>query len=320
MKKKIALLTLAIMLISTAVFATGNMFVVETDIQLEPISFTPSFDSLASYMGYDTDEKFETFHKTALFMGKYCPTKESFSYVEQMILSGCDPQTTMDIYQFYLTTNENISIVRQIYDMVYFDEPIMNRDAVFEAAFNEITNNKCGVLTKEDISAYLEQGLTIEDILQANVLSRKGVLTIQQILDNIIAGKSWEEIVETISGETISTAKSTADAATLINAIQVSSATGKTLNATLLSDEKERLATSTKNTNAILQKKGYWRARTSDNIDTIIKMAEAKGITEDKIMSLLNQGYSEIDVINTIEQPDCTALSVDSVAKREADN
>lgn len=317
MKRKVTVLIVAsILLIATVAMANSSLVI-------EPIApvtkvFEPNFDALASYMGYDTDEKFDTFHSTALFMGRYCTTQDSFSYLEKMILSGCDPKTTIDIYQFYLTTNEDISIVRQIYDMVYTGEPITNRDIVFESAFNEITNNKCGVLTEEDVISYLEKGLTVSDISEANLLSRKGVMTIQEILDALLSGTSWETIIETVSGEKISSAYASVDSTTLTSALSVSTITNKPIN-TILSEqsEEERLSNVAKSVNAQLKAKGYWKAKKSENFDIIAAEAAEKGITEESLTKLMAQGYSELDLMNAISDPACTPQTISDIARNE---
>ncbi len=162
------------------------------------------FDNIAEYLGYDTPEKSELLRKTALFMERNCVSDKQFKLMEQMILEGCDVPTLTGIYSFYLTTNEDVTIVRDIYDYVWDGEPIENGGVLFEEAFNELTDYKCGVLTKEEIEGYLEKGLTIDDIAEANILSRKGVLKINEILDRIIAGEDWKDIGETISGHKIS--------------------------------------------------------------------------------------------------------------------
>ena len=295
----IAMVTL--LTIATVAMASGSL-------TLEPIvkpadEFAPSFDRLANYMGYDTEEAFHSFHKTALFLGRYCPTEDSFSFIEQMILSGCDPQTTMDIYQFYLTTNEPISIVKQIYDMVYNGEPITNRDVVFENAFNKITNNKCGVLTEDDVVAYLEKGLSVDDIMQANLLSRKAVMTIQEILDASLSGINLEKIEISISKEV--TAESNVKEATAVNTI-------------LLTDNSNTyFEQNAKKVNSILKEKGYWKGKKSPNFNAMVKEAEKDGITEEKITELLDSGYSELDIFNALKQPDCTAKTIDALTEKE---
>lgn len=311
--KKVVLLSIVLVLSVATCVVAGNILSFENVAQQEKI--TPGFDRLANHMGYDTEEKFSEFHKTAIFMGKYCNTEESFFYIEELILSGYDAQTVMDIYQFYLTTNEDISIVSQIYEMVYEGEPITNRDVVFENAFNKITNNKCGVLSEDDIIVYLEKGLTVEDISRANLLCRKGVLTVQEILNQLLEGTTWEEIIETISGESIN--NTFADTETLINAMYVANVQNDSINNVLGRNNDDYFAEKTKKVNGGLKKKGYWKGKKSENFDKIVKEAKKKGISEGKIQELADKGYSEVDIINTINRDDCTLSTIDTIVGKE---
>lgn len=314
MKKKLILLTTLAtsLIIATVAMASGSLSMGE--ITTEEM-FTQSFDALASYMGYDTEEKFEAFHKTALFMGKYCTTKEHFSFIENMILSGCDPQTTMDIYQFYLTTNEPVTIVRQIYDMVYTGEPITKRDVVFENAFNELTNNKCGVLTEEDILSYLEKGLTVSDITEANLLCRKGVMTIQEILDARLEGIEWEKIIKIITGENITIQEE--NISTVAYAMTEAKITNKPLSTILAEEDNDYFAEKTKEVNSKLKQKGYWKGRKSENFHFLVKDAEKKGISEAELTKLLDQGCTELDLMNAVNDPSCTASTFSALVRNE---
>ena len=315
MKKKVVLGLIAVILSATTAVAMGEFSSVENIGESE--MFVPSYDRIADYIGYDTEEKFDKMHKTAVFMEKYCNNKESFSYIENLILSGCDVQTVMDIYQFYLTTNEDIAIVKQIYDMVYNGEPITNRDVVFENAFNEITDNKCGVLTEDDVIMYMEKGLTIEDISRANLLCRKGVMTIQEILNELLKGTSWEEIIETISGESISNVYANADEETLVNAIYVANVQNDSIDNVLGNDNNDYFKEKTKNANEKLKSKGYWKGKKSENFEKITKEANKKGISKEKIEELMDKGYSELDIVNAISEPTCTPKTIDGFVRNE---
>lgn len=319
MKTKLLVLTAVatLLIIATVAMASGNLTLEPVAVQTEV--FTPSFDRLASYMGYDTEEKFLSFHKVALFMGKYCDSKDSFSFIENMILSGCDIQTTMDIYQFYLTTNEPIEIVKQIYDMVYVGEKITNRDAVFENAFNELTNNKCGVLTKEDVDNYLEKGLSVSDISQANLLSRKGVMTIQEILDANLSGTSWEDLVEIVLDESTLPSDTCEVLATAYSSSDYSIVRTPLKTIHLKANQEDYFSQKTKEINNQLKEKGYWKGKKSANFKFIAETAERKGITVNELSMLLDEGYNEKDLINALNDPTCTPKTIDSIIKKEVE-
>ncbi len=272
------------------------------------------FDAIAEYLGYDTPEKSALLRKTALFMERYCSSDEQFKLMEKMILEGCDVPTLTDIYSFYLTTNEDVTIVRDIYDYVWDREPIENSDVVFEEAFNELTNYKCGVLTKEEIEGYLEKGLTIDDIARANVLSRKGVLKINDILDKIIAGEDWKDIGETISGQKIK-ADIDSDITGLLQSAQIMNVTVK--EAAKDGAEEAWAEEKAKTVNAILMKKGYWKEELSENSEYIIEKAKKRGIGENEVKELLENGYDESDILNALQNKDVSAGSLEKAVIRE---
>ena len=276
------------------------------------------FDTLSNYIGYDTFEKFSLLHDLLIFMGQYCTTEEEYALVRDMVLEGCDVKTVMDIYQFYLTTNEDVSIVRDIYDMVWQGEEITRRSVVFENAFNKLTDNKCGVLNGEDIERYLEAGFSVDDIQAANVLSRKGVMTIQEIMSELENGTSFEKIVEKISGEKIANAD--IEEYSLVNTMYTARITGKKI-AELVSDTaagEEYFDDITKRINKAMIGKGYWKAAPSENTEKIISDAANKGISQKTVMALLDSGYSEVDVINAIHDKNCSEKTITAIVREEA--
>ncbi len=270
------------------------------------------FDNIAEYLGYDTPEKSELLRKTALFMERNCVSDKQFKLMEQMILEGCDVPTLTGIYSFYLTTNEDVTIVRDIYDYVWDGEPIENGGVLFEEAFNELTDYKCGVLTKEEIEGYLEKGLTIDDIAEANILSRKGVLKINEILDRIIAGEDWKDIGETISGQKIS---ADGDISGLMQSAQIMNVTVK--EAAKEGTEEAWAEEKAKTVNAILMKKGYWKEELSENSEYIIEKAKKRGIGESEVKELLENGYDESDILNVLQNEDVSAGSLEKAVIRE---
>ena len=120
---------------------------------------------------------------------------DEMDYIANLIIQGYDPMTVMDICYFWQDTNEEISIIEQIYEYKY-----LRGMTWIENAFNCVTNDKCGVLTEEDVENYAKQGVTLDDISAANKLCRKGVLTIQEILEQHQAGKTFAEIAAYVNG------------------------------------------------------------------------------------------------------------------------
>lgn len=63
-----------------------------------------------------------------------------------------------------------------------------------------MTQDRCGVLTTEDVDEYMKKGITASEIRTANKLCRRGVLTIQEILAMRLENKSFAEIAAIVNG------------------------------------------------------------------------------------------------------------------------
>lgn len=125
-------------------------------------------------------------------------SQEQMDYIAGLVVDGCDMKTVIEIAYFWLDTNEDITMIGDIYDL---KSDYAGGRTWIENAFNRLTNDKCGVLTSEDIDAYNSQGISTQEILIANRLCRKGVLTIQEILQARLEGKGFAEISALINGE-----------------------------------------------------------------------------------------------------------------------
>lgn len=141
--------------------------------------------------GLSKDEIYDKLFTYLHFIKLYHPSDAEIQYLNSYIEKGADIDVLMDIYSFWKTTAEDISIIGQIYEQSGFvDDPYW-----IEEVFNQITENRHGVLDVEAINQYEEQGITKKDIAAANVLCRKGIYTIEQILEKLLAGESWSDII-----------------------------------------------------------------------------------------------------------------------------
>ena len=130
----------------------------------------------------------------------YQLTQEQMDYIADLVIAGREMTPIIEISYFWLDTNEDISLIEQIYN---HRNDFGKSDTWIENAFNLVTNNKCGVLDEEDIEDYNHQGITTAEILVANRLCRKGVMTIQEILQERLSGKSFAQISAQINGENV---------------------------------------------------------------------------------------------------------------------
>ena len=117
-------------------------------------------------------------------------------YLHNLILNGADADMIRRIYVFLQDTDYSVDMVEKMYKIAV---DICEDDEFWvETAFNRATDNAHGVLDKEQVTAYLKQGLTAEDINTANILCRKGVYTINEILDKRVGGAEWSDIFDEV--------------------------------------------------------------------------------------------------------------------------
>lgn len=126
---------------------------------------------------------------------------EQLEYIAGLIINGADPNSILDTAYFWVDTCEDITIIEQIYNKKGDYE---GGRFWIENAYNNVTNNVHGVLESEEINNYLSLGVTVSDIQNANILSRKGVYSIKQILDRIAGGDTIINIMNEVNGTSIS--------------------------------------------------------------------------------------------------------------------
>lgn len=130
----------------------------------------------------------------------YGLSNQELEYIAGLIIGGAEPSDIMEAAYFWLDTCEDISIIEQIY----------NKKSEYEGgkfwvenAYNDVTEYIHGELSVDDVNHYLEVGAAAVDIQNANVLSRRGVYTIQQILDRIIGGETIVDVMNDVYGTNI---------------------------------------------------------------------------------------------------------------------
>ena len=133
----------------------------------------------------------------ANLIANYYMDKDEQLYLAGLINEGYDAEWLADIYVFWIDCCEDITVIKDIYDSSeensYFDKYWI------EETYNGITQSVHGVMDFDQIKAATSGGMiAIIDVLQANVLSRKGTLTIQEVVDKLNNAESYEEIISEI--------------------------------------------------------------------------------------------------------------------------
>lgn len=131
----------------------------------------------------------------------YHITPEQQEYIANLVIDGCDAKDIIDLAFFWIGTNDDISIIKSMYNLKPEYE---GKKSWYENAYDRVTNAKNGSLTTEEVEEYMKKGLTAGDILAADELCRKGVYTINQILDKMCEGSTFVSIANEVeNGELI---------------------------------------------------------------------------------------------------------------------
>lgn len=172
------------------------------------------------------------------------PDESIQSYITALFENGesraeADLQALLDIVKFWEDTNDDIQIVGSIYERRPRAESLAVRSTNrpwIESAYNDITGRD-DILSVEDVKAYLEAGLSYEDIIAASRLSLRGEITTNQALDRVSEGETWYSI---ITGEAAPAAElEVVSADELLDARNIAEAQNMALNAVLDSIESE---------------------------------------------------------------------------------
>lgn len=116
--------------------------------------------------------------------------------INRILDSGTTIQSLKQVYDFWLTTDEDFALVEQICALEdeYFSE------YWYENAFNKLTNHIHGELSGSEIIEYQHKGISIDEIFAANVMCRKQGQNIHSILDSVLLGNSIEAQAKQIYG------------------------------------------------------------------------------------------------------------------------
>lgn len=274
-----------------------NLYVYKTDVSL--------YDQMLSVMEQDF---INNDFNNMIFNYEYIKDAYNLSdyqadYLASLVIIGYDMEDVIKATYFWLDTNEDISIVRKMCDL---KDEYDGKSTWTENAFNEITNCKCGVLDVDGVRAYYEQGLTADDIMTANILCRKGVYTITEILDKKLAGQSFEEIKGEIAAN-VSGIASISLSLFETNVLEKYSNDDNPDEHDKLNETEERVLES-------LRDRGIYKEMLSESemIEELKKRVGAEGISAEKVERLTELGYDCKTILKAAQTSNKTGESFDA--------
>ena|GEM_PF-4555218 len=270
------------------------------EVQLSDKSENAVFQML-NRSGKAKNEIYNDIFMYKYFLKMYNPSIAERTYIDTLILKGADVFTMISIFDFWRTTAEDIDMIGKI----YAKSADVQGAYWIEEVFNELTENRHGVLDKEAINEYFEKGLTKDDILQANILCRKGVYTITEILDKVAVGEAWEDIIAAV--EQNATGKVEAIGARGIRSSRYGeTAEGVRINAVENEIHLEMLADGL-----------VFREEITETDEYFIAKAVANGMSNEEIEQLLDEGYRAVDILNASEESKVSEESTETILSEQ---
>lgn len=247
------------------------------------------------------EKRLEIIREVASFEEEYNMAPDTRAQFGQWIAEGRDYRLLMYIYEFWTTTNEDISIIVDIYDMFtrnYYEGMRLpdNKTMWFEGIFNTLTDNKCGTIESDDIDHYMEAGLDLYDIKLAERVSRAGIKQVHEILDDRATGISWVEIAAEIYNMPELLSYPEMDLMTLQGVLTLSRITG---------DNAEVILAKTESTTVwdILEQHMYESRRKADNAIISAGLWEFDSPEEEAmVMKAVSGGTEPVKALINIKQ------------------
>ena len=140
-----------------------------------------------------TYEEYITIEAYLNFILAHQLSEDELSEIVSLIANGTPIGTICEAYEFYLTTNDDFSLISQI---ASYEDSYWGRNWI-ENAYNDITDDAHGVISTDEYQQYIEK-FDVSEILYANVLSRKGIYTINELLDKHSDGALWNELTNEV--------------------------------------------------------------------------------------------------------------------------
>lgn len=317
-----------------------DVYDLSQNIKIPDIENTDKLQLVAEKIKSTASDETDAYMQTLNYVyaiEKYAAADEEQNYLHDLILDGANADMVRRIYAFLQDTDYSVDMVEKMYNIaldIYEDDEFW-----VETAFNEATGNVHGVLDKEQVAAYLDAGLTVEDITAANVLCRKGVYTINEILDKRADGVQWSDIFDDVyedvtKPKTLFGARSFKKAYKkekeqkpddMLAAVRLSEMLSKSPEQFLTHDEygideyKDKIMSeyivkseeilSGINVNMPDRNLGQTGVR-------ILDAVKGKGVSEEQIQQYFSEGFSDIDIKNAAAVAEAVGADIDAVMEK----
>lgn len=232
MKKKVTLLTCAIIILTSVTALCSETMIDNIATALEPM-FEPETDIVQASEpeeGFFELEMNDSVEEIALFSvsaqtyvqalddyittndfeepdarrikNRFISTLADFNmstteagYVNSLIAEDYDIEKVLDIYTFIRWANADISMIEQIY---LAGESNSDEEYWIYDTYDELLNRDDDILSVEDVAYYVASGISVDEIAGAYELSFSGVKTTKEMLAERLDGETWNSIAASV--------------------------------------------------------------------------------------------------------------------------
>jgi len=280
--------------------------------------------SILRSQNLEEDEISKAIEAYARIIMLYNPPKSDINYITNMVKDGYDLLKITEIYDFLTDTNYDITMVKSMYNigkLVDFEGKYWLEDA-----FNAATQNKHGVLSSSEINQYHEKGISYDDIRIASIISRKGIMTIHEILEQKANGTNWAEIfsqIYTTSGIEKEKFKDEKDSVNIYNCIKAAKITQSNVNelydktkGQVHEEVAKHIAPKYSKMKAFLSENGFDFKHNNQAIDHVKKKLSAKGLKDQEINKYMMEGFTSKEILRAIDVANDSGISVTDVLNK----
>lgn len=288
----------ALMQTASAQEETKNIAVLLSDEELKAriLNEADGFDlrALLENKGYYADDIEIAIQKFIDASVSYHMTESELAYILSLVELDYDFEKLIDIYCFLQLTDDGIDMMKSIYD---FANGQFESKYWIQNSYSILKHTEKDALTMSEITEYISQGLTLDEILFVYQMGLQMNMTEREMLAARLSGKGWNEIAALAYDDTALSSLIPADEE--LEQINTFASYARVLGqkpSEILEQGEQGLSVKTESVETINAKREQIFDLTSQmcNDDTAILESakqEVPQLSEETISNLLEEGY-----------------------------
>lgn len=276
------------------------------DISLTERKIGRSITDLLKNNNYSDDKiqiLMEQYYKIAAI---YPISNSTMTEIVELVDEGADILKLLDIYVFLSDSNASLSYMS---DMYYAGEATNFYGSYWiEDAFNCVADQENNILSINEINTLTDQGVSIEDVKTADILSRSEKMSTKEILIQRQEGMTWGNIIKNIyENLNLSGLENVESSTDILECIRLSKFTGETVNNVYndyVNDKydaiNKRIIPKIKSAEDIIKSEGLNVMDTNEYLNQIALKVN-NSISEENIKDLIEERYTEDEILKAID-------------------